>query len=331
MRIVGVLAHENEARRFSTYLQAQDVLNEVEMAFDPATGQMSYQIWIRDEDRLTQAAQELEAFRQDPSNEKFNAPEPQPQEVEPTEEPLEPRSFGSYFTLFMVGVCAFCFFLNFIQMIPIPSGTEEMTPIQEELMFDLPPLQGPYWEGMYTWVVHKIEKIDSNKGEGPLFVEIRHGEVWRLFTPAILHIDLLHILFNMLWLWYLGRAIEQRIGPWRSLVFTLTTGVGANVAQYLMSGPFFLGYSGIIMAMAGFIWMRQRKAPWEGYPISRGTLLFLLLFVIAIFGLQIVAFGLQIFTHYHFNPSIANTAHITGALLGVWLGRLSYFAKRVHS
>ena len=32
------------------------------------------------------------------------------------------------------------------------------------------------------------------------------------------------------------------------------------------------------MGMAGFIWMRQRKAPWEGYPLHPSTFSFLGLF-----------------------------------------------------
>ena len=96
-----------------------------------------------------------------------------------------------------------------------------------------------------------------------------------------------------------------------------------------MSGPLFIGYSGIVTALAGFIWMRERIAPWEGYPLNKGTILFLLFFVGAIFALQVVAFCIQIFSHYNFAPNIANTAHIAGALIGAYLARFPFFAQRV--
>lgn len=98
-----------------------------------------------------------------------------------------------------------------------------------------------------------------------------------------------------------------------------------------MSGPFFIGYSGIITALAGFIWMRERLAPWEGYPLNRGTIYFLLFFILAILGLQVAAFFIQVLTTYDFAPNIANTAHISGAVIGALLGRRKFFAQKVHA
>ncbi len=83
------------------------------------------------------------------------------------------------------------------------------------------------------------------------------------------------------------------------------------------------------MALAGFIWMREKIAPWEGYPLNRATILFLLIFIGAMFALQLSSFFIQVFTTLEFAPNIANTAHIAGALIGALLGRFSYFAQRV--
>jgi GlpG protein len=99
--------------------------------------------------------------------------------------------------------------------------------------------------------------------------------------------------------------------------------------QYLMSGPFFIGYSGIVTALAGFTWMRERIAPWEGYPLNRATILFLVLFIGAVFVLQAASFFIQIFSNQDFAPNIANTAHIAGAIIGAYLGKFKFFAQRV--
>ncbi|SQD00943.1 rhomboid intramembrane serine protease [Escherichia coli] len=34
-------------------------------------------------------------------------------------------------------------------------------------------------------------------------------EFWRYFTHALMHFSLMHILFNLLWWWYLGGAVEN--------------------------------------------------------------------------------------------------------------------------
>ena len=75
--------------------------------------------------------------------------------------------------------------------------------------------------------------------------------------------------------------------------------------------------------------MREREAPWEGYPLNRATILFLLFFIGAIFVLQVVAFLIQIFSSYNFAPNIANTAHIAGAVIGAILAKSRFFAQRV--
>ncbi len=189
----------------------------------------------------------------------------------------------------------------------------------------------PFWKGAYEWILLKLKGEDPSLAEGSLFIRIRQGEVWRLFSPVLLHGNFLHILFNMAWVWILCRPIEQRIGILRLALFTLIVGVLSNVLQYLASGPFFLGYSGIVMGLAGFTWMREKIAPWEGYPLQRSIFLFLIVFVLGMFLLQSISFLFQVFTTSTFEPNIANMAHIGGALIGAILGRFSFFAARIKS
>jgi GlpG protein len=185
----------------------------------------------------------------------------------------------------------------------------------------------PTWKGFYDLIVHRPTGEAGSIKSIPMFEKIKEGEVWRLVTPIVLHHDFLHILFNMAWLWILGRQIEDRIKRLRMILLIVTIGVVSNVAQYLMSGPFFLGFSGVVIGMAGFIWMRQKIAPWEGYPLQRSTLIFILMFIGAIFVLEFVTFALEVANVISLSPNIANTAHIVGGLVGVLLGRLPLFAR----
>lgn len=186
---------------------------------------------------------------------------------------------------------------------------------------------GPTWKGLTDLLMKRSWKGYEELPKGTLFGKIRQGEIWRLYTPVLLHGGWLHILFNMAWVWLLGRQIEQRIGIFRYLILSLMIGVIANVAQYIMSGPEFLGYSGIVMGMVGFIWMRQKMAPWEGYPLNPTIVRFIVIYVAILLVLEMVSLGLDFFHVTELYANIANTAHIVGGLAGVLLARLPFFSR----
>lgn len=187
----------------------------------------------------------------------------------------------------------------------------------------------PTWQGV-TQIILCWDKTSLDYYKSiPLFEKIKEGQVWRLFTPCLMHRDFLHIFFNLIWVWILGRQIEERLRKGKMLLLMIIIGVISNIAQYIMSGPYFLGFSGIVVGMAGFIWVRQRTAPWEGYPLHRSTAMFILLFVAAMFALELIAFLLQLFKITELSPFIANTAHIVGGLTGMLLGKFSFFSRRV--
>lgn len=82
------------------------------------------------------------------------------------------------------------------------------------------------------------------------------GQVWRLLTYSFLHdpFDLLHILFNMLFLWWFGSELEGMYGQKEFLTFYLVAalvgGVGHEL-QYLVTGHPIpaLGASGAVTAV----------------------------------------------------------------------------------
>jgi len=184
----------------------------------------------------------------------------------------------------------------------------------------------PYWKGYYAAFT---EKGDVSAGiSTPSFTKIKEGELWRLFTPALLHGNFLHILFNMLWLWLLGKETESRIGKLRYLVLMILLGVICNTAQYVTSGPLFMGYSGVVCGLGGFIWVRQKKAPWEGYTVPPGTLLFLFIFILGMLVLQGIALFVATMAWGEFSVGrIGNTAHIVGLVSGMIFARIPLFYR----
>lgn len=206
-------------------------------------------------------------------------------------------------------------------------NTNEMSPEEQQLINTFK--KTPYWKGFYEKLVNYFTLDESFwKIDEPLFEKIREGQFWRLLTPIFLHYDIFHLFFNMIWLIVLGKQMEIRLGAFRYILFIVLSGVVSNTFQYLMTGSNFIGFSGVLCAMLTFIWMRQKKAAWEGYQLQHSTFVFIMVFIIAMFAIQLLSFFLEIYTKTAFSPGIANTAHLTGALMGLILGRLDFFAYK---
>ncbi len=183
----------------------------------------------------------------------------------------------------------------------------------------------PIWQGLYTSAINYFNPPKEASPEGSLFEKIREGEVWRTFTPALLHADIFHLIFNMIWLALLGKQMELRLSKLQFIIFIIVAGVFSNFSQYLMSGANFIGFSGILCGMLTFIWIRQKNAAWEGYHLQPGTFSFMMFFICTMVAIQAGSFVLEAANITKLSVNIANTAHLSGGLIGVFLGKLSFF------
>jgi rhomboid protease GluP len=94
--------------------------------------------------------------------------------------------------------------------------------------------------------------IDYPEALGVKFNDlIVQGEVWRLFTPMLLHGSILHIAFNMYALYAIGPGLERYYGRGRYLLLYILAGFAGNVASFLISPQPSLGASTAIFGLLG--------------------------------------------------------------------------------
>lgn len=75
--------------------------------------------------------------------------------------------------------------------------------------------------------------------------------------PILVHFSLVHLVFNSMWWWILGRSIEQHDGSRMLLLLTLITGLVGNLVQWWYGGPGFGGLSGVTLGLLGWVGWRQ--------------------------------------------------------------------------
>ncbi len=172
-------------------------------------------------------------------------------------------------------------------------------------------------DGQVTAVAALLTIIDlRDSGDTlPSVLELlARGEVWRWFTPVLLHFSVLHLAFNCAVTIELGRRLEGALGSGGLWLLVLALAVASNLCQYAFgAGPMFGGLSGVAYGLLGFILVMARRMPdapaWQLPPgLSIGLLVFLVVFSTGVTE----AFGLF----------VANAAHWSGLIGGVVLAAL---------
>lgn len=143
---------------------------------------------------------------------------------------------------------------------------------------------------------------------------VRHGEYWRFVTHGFVHADVQHLLFNMITLYFFGRAVEtffiSYIGMAGFALFYLGAIVVAMVPSWLThrDNPRYrsLGASGAVSAVLFvFIFM----APWS-------TIFIFVLPVPAIIFAALYV-GYSFYASGHRLDNVNHSAHMWGAAYGI--------------
>lgn len=96
---------------------------------------------------------------------------------------------------------------------------------------------------------------------------IAQGQWYRLITSAFVHalpsdrpFGITHIVFNLWWLWILGRELEEMLGRFRFTALYLLSALSGSVALYLLApSAGAIGASGAIYGLAAAYFVVSRR------------------------------------------------------------------------
>jgi membrane associated rhomboid family serine protease len=131
---------------------------------------------------------------------------------------------------------------------------------------------------------------------------VAEGQWYRMLTSMFLHGSVIHILSNMLSLWWIGGPLEAALGRVRFLALYVVSGLAGSALTYLIAEPNqpSLGASGAIFGLFGAMAVLVRRQRYDMRPI-------IALLVINL----IITFGWS---------GIAWQAHVGGLVAGVLIG-----------
>jgi len=305
MRQAGTVPNAELAQRLADYLLTQQIETRIDA---PEGDGVGWAVWIRDDEQVDAGKSVLAEFLANPEDARFVdagreaarlRKEQQRQARRAAERQINVRQRWQVATgippltaVLIIASCAVALLTQFgSRLEPVRSALS----IVEIRKSNVP--------GMIEW----------NRS---LVNELRTGQVWRLVTPMLIHFGILHLLFNMYWLFRFGRDIEIRAGSLRFAVLVLAISVSSNVAQFLATAnPLFGGMSGVVYGLFGFLWIKSRFDPRSGYFVDQITSILLIAWFF------ICAFG--------WVGPIANWAHGVGLVAGAALAYAPVAWRRV--
>ncbi len=294
MRAIGEFKEEEKAKAFAAFLRVEGIESETEMEDGIWT------IWVQDEECLDRAIRELERFRENPHRPEYLKATRLAQEDSKSER--EERIPQGRYKQIDLGKK----WRGQVRTGRITMGLMLIS-AAVFLLTDMGNNSANGWRQILS--ITEFKEVENTIRWMPGLPEISSWQLWRLFTPALIHFGIFHFLFNMVWLFDLGGMIEARKGAWFLIAFVLLAGIASNMGQYLAVSPNFGGMSGVVYALFGYAWMKGRFDPGDGMGVPQTTVVIMM------------GWFLLCFTPYF--PNIANEAHAIGLGTGVGWGYLS--------
>ena len=146
-----------------------------------------------------------------------------------------------------------------------------------------------------VYVITAAQGGGLNNPGGSLFLRwllygpaVANGDWWRLFTSAFLHANVIHIAFNMYFLWFVGSAVEQALGRGRfiSLYVVSALAGSAGALVWTPNAPT-VGASGALFGLLGAALILERQRNYVLGGSAMGLIVINLILSFAISGISI--------------------------------------------
>ncbi|QDS93549.1 Rhomboid protease GlpG [Roseimaritima multifibrata] len=314
MRKFGTLANQELAQKLTDYLLIQQIVVSAE-----ESSQGTWDMWVRDEDKLPIARGVMDRFLSDPNAAEFQQASQQAKQIRKLQaaeaqrraklvrkmpQGAGPGMFLSRPIPVTIGVIVIAIIASLLTKFGEIRGGLAYRIVDGNVVVQDEPFGLKLYRAMMM-----VDPLDYRytDNKDPL-AEIRKGQVWRLITPIFLHGSIMHLAFNMLAMYSLGGIIERLHGSWVLLLLTLGTGAIASLVQAftpaaLGGSPIALGASGAIFGLFGYLWVRPMLEPMFPIRIPQSS-------VVMIMGWMFLCMTPII-------PNVANAAHVGGLLAGI--------------
>lgn len=135
--------------------------------------------------------------------------------------------------------------------------------------------------------------------------DLWNGALHGLFTTCLVHIEPVHLLCNLYWMWTLGQVVERELRWHATLGLFVAAGVVSSAAELAGSGSTGIGLSGVVYALFGFLCGARARVPAFREFLTRQVVQLFLVWLVVCF----VATWAGVW-------NVGNYAHLGGLLFG---------------
>ncbi len=307
MRSLGQIDGRKPTERFVAYLLTLKIKTHIEGVDGQAD---RWEVWVRNEDQMSVARKELDRFLLNPSDASYDAAMKEATRLLEEEQRTKLAAAKNIRRVEMsrpnrlVGG----------RVPPLTLTLAILAAVVSLVSGFMNPRENNKWGQTVKNELSFVEPAAFVSSNGDPAASLKRGELWRVITPIFLHGSMLHLAMNLMLLVSLGRLTERIQGTPKFALFVLMLAVFPNLLQglspeWMRGSPNFVGISGVVYGLFGYIWIRSILHPEMGVVIPMPM-------VVVFVGM--IFFGLAVgISEAIPGWRLADLCHLGGLLVGI--------------